>query len=228
MAEHFQPTQRTWINHQLDLGDRGLFEVRTHIAETYQLPLEVYFSATTWARERRSDPDWSPQNVVHDFLADRLSRDDYLRKWLGSGHQMRRWLINGLHLFLNEHFRKTRRIGGGDEVLETVPVNQDAGIDADRVMVCGLVRSAIKIVVTQLESADQDDHARAFVLAYLEQRPVAEIAEALGRTPGQIKGMLRLARSRFKSAFCTLLERDGITPDRLDDEIQAIMEVIQS
>lgn len=228
MVEHFNPTQRTWINEQLDLGDRGLFEVRTHIAQTYHTPLELYFSATSWARERRHDPDWSPDTVVHEFLADRLSRDDYLRKWIESGLRMRRWLINGLHLYLNEHYRKTRRIGGGDEALDAVPVQAEPGLDADRVMVCGMVRQSIKQVVTGFESAGQDAHAKAFVMAYLEQAGVSTIAEALDMTAGQIKGMLRLARTRFKAAFLELLERDGIPPGRLEEEIQAIMEVVNA
>lgn len=228
MAEHFQPTQRTWIGQQLDLGDRGLFAVRTHIAETYRLPLEVYFRATSWSRERHSDPDWDPETVVHEFLADRLSRDDYLLKWVDSGLQLRRWLINGLHLFLNEYFRKTRPTAGGDAALDAVPIDDRAGLEADRVMVCGMVRQAIKQVVTQLESAGQHTHADAFVSVYLHQQALATVAAKLALSVGQVKGMLRLARTRFKSAFCTLLERDGITPDRLQGEIHAIMEVVQS
>lgn len=227
MAEHFQPTERSWIHRQVELGERGLVEVHEHIAETYQLPLQIYYSATSWARERGADPDWSAETVVHEFLADRLTKPGYIEKWTTSGLRLRRWLINGLHLFLKEHFRATRRIGGNDEEMQDLAIQDEPGVEADRVMIYGLVRQAIKNVVDAFESSGQPAHAVAFVRVYLDQVSVADVAEEINHTTGQIKGMLRVARSRFKKAFEEVLLRDGITAEQVEQEIEAMMEIIE-
>lgn len=228
MVEHFHPTQRTWINQQLDTGDDGLYAVHTHIVEIYTLPLEVYFRGTSWFRSYGEDPDWAPEVVVHEFFADRLGKADYLRKWLDTGLKLRKWLINGLHLFLKEYYRRIGPLGTCNFDFNEIPVEQEPGIEADRIMVCGLVRQAIKKVVLQLEADGQDGHARAFVSVYLYQDSHAQVSKSLGCTVGQVKGMLRLARIRFREAFCQILQRDGASVRGLDDEIQTILEVIQS
>ena len=237
MAEHFQQTLRTWIGQRLTHGEAGLADVREHVAETYRLPLEVYYAATSWCRERAgaggvANPDWSPTEVVHDYLADRLGRPDFMQRWSESGLPLRRWLINGLLFYLKE---RNRQLSGttpgpgrdGAAGLSGLEVREDPGRSADRLMVGGLVRRAVKQTLARLEEDGQAAHGRAFVAFHFEQASVDTIAAELDRSPGQVKGMLRLARSRFKSVFVQLLTHDGVPPTRHDAELRAMLEVIQ-
>ncbi len=249
MAEHFQKTLRTWIGQRLACGDVGLAEVREHVAESYRLPLEIYYRATSWCRERGTarggqiDPDWSPVEVVHDYLADRLGRDEFMEQWEASGLSLRRWLINGLLFYLKERHRALHRGGrgrgggggrgrGGGEAAgsgsgwSAIPVHEDPGRDADRLMVGGLVRRAVKQTLAKLDAAGHGRHGRAFVAFYFEQKNVEQTADELGVSPGQVKGMLRLARGRFKASFTELLTRDGVPESRHDEELRAMLEVI--
>ena len=235
MAEHFQQTMRTWIGQRLAHGEAGLADVRQHVAETYRLPLEIYYAATSWCRERGSsaaggeDPDWSPSEVVHDYLADRLGRPDYLQQWAESGLSLRRWLINGLLFYLKERHRQLAgpARGRGAAGLSGLEISDDPGRRADRLMVGGLVRRAVKQTLAKLEEAGQAAHGRAFVAFHFEQASIEAIARELAKSPGQVKGMLRLARTRFRAVFVELLTHDGVPAERHDAELRAMLEVIQ-
>ena len=230
VAEHFQETQRSWLGEQLDAGEAGREAVFRHVAETYQAPLEIYYRSTSWFREAGRNPDWSAENVIHDYLTDRLCREGFMPGWNQSGLSLRRWLINGLHFFLKEHFRAVRpggraagNIGGG---LSGVEVPDNAGDEADRLMIAGLVRRAVRVTEQRFEADGRGPHAEAFVRYYFEQAAVGEIAERLGGTAGQVKGMLRLGRSRFRAAFMELLGREGVDAERQPRELAAILEVL--
>lgn len=228
MREHFEPTQKTWIGERLRGGESGLRDVRRHVAETYSLPLQVYYRSTSWFRESANNPDWVPENVVHDFLADRLGRDNFLHQWLDSGLRLRKWLINGLHFFLHEYFRAVQPVGHGEAGVSRLGIEQEPGGEADRLMVYGLVHQAIRGIAQAFNDAGQAQHAEVFVAFYFQQQPVATIAETMRLTPGQVKGMLRLGRIRFKARFLELLEHDGVTATQRDEEIQTILQIIDS
>lgn len=227
MADHFEPTLRTWIGDQLDRGEVGLREVRRHVAETYRLPLMIYYQGTGWHREAAGGGDWRPEDVIHDFLADRLGGDAFLQGWVESGLSLRRWLMNALHFYLKERWRAVKPSAGAAG-LSWVEVDDDPGQEADRLMVAGMVQRAVKQTLQTLDEGGQAVHGRAFVAFYFEQQDVATVATTLGVTPGQVKGMLRLARGRFKASFYDLLARDGVPEHRWAQEVQAIMEVIGS
>lgn len=228
MAEHFDPTLCTWIGHQLGRGGAGQREVRTHVAEAYSLPLQVYYRATTWCRSAGSNPDWEPSEVIHDYLTDRLMRDGFMEQWQASGMRLRRWLINGLHFYLKERYRQFGHRGeiAGAAAVEFEDSGLEPGAESDRLMVRGLVREALRRTILELESQGRPGHARVFCAYYLHDRPIAELVITAGRTSGQIKGMLRLGRSRFRACFYTLLERDGLTPLRREEELVSLLELI--
>lgn len=62
-------------------------------------------------------------------------------------------------------------------------------------------------------------------LRYYDELSEREIADRLGRSPGQIKGYTRLVTRMAAKHFRSLLERDGVPADRIDDEIRSLLEV---
>jgi DNA-directed RNA polymerase specialized sigma24 family protein len=129
---------------------------------------------------------------------------------------------------LKERHRQLSPRDGSASGLSRVPVDEDPGHAADRLMIGGLVRRAVQEVVERLEAAGQAPHGRAFVRYYLEEKDVAAIADELGKSAGQVKGMLRLARGRFKACFTDLLTRDGVPETRHEQELHAMFEVLDS
>ena len=52
------------------------------------------------------------------------------------------------------------------------------------------------------------------------------MAARLGLTTGQVKHMVRLSHAAFGVRFREILERDGTPPDRIEDELSAMNEML--
>lgn len=227
MAEHFDPTQRTWIADRLGLGDTGLGEVREHVMATYFRPLCIYYRATSWYRGQDAAMRREAEDMVGGFFADRLSREDYLSQWAGSGKRLRHWLINGLLFYVREETRREHR-GGGDlqgfdaADQSTAPAPGEAD---DAVWARALVTRALELTEHECAVRGLEPHGRVLRLKYFEEMSTQQIAGILGKSQGQIKGYTRLVSRMTARHFRELLERDGVNPDRLDEEIQSLLEV---
>ncbi|NBX25691.1 MAG: hypothetical protein EBQ99_06525, partial [Planctomycetes bacterium] len=114
MHDAFPTTQRTWIVETLrvalasrdpEVRERSLAELRAHVMRTYFEPLRIYVKGSSFRVMGES------ADLVNGFFASRLSRDDYLARWVESALPLRRWLANGLVMHLRERSREGR-IGG--------------------------------------------------------------------------------------------------------------------
>ena len=84
MPDLFPTTARTWIDEQfatIELGGDAAADarvrLRSHVMERYARPLSAYVRATSIARALLLDAD----DVVHDFLAHRVSRDGFFERY---------------------------------------------------------------------------------------------------------------------------------------------------
>ena len=100
---HFPPTLCTWIEGRLDDGTIGRDAINRHVMESYELPLRIYYLGTSWRTLGE------PEDIINGFMADRLERPNFFTQWKSSGKRLRHWLINALHFYLKEQWRRDRR-----------------------------------------------------------------------------------------------------------------------
>jgi len=94
----------------------------------------------------------------------------------------------------------------------------------DDAFVMSLVRQAMVEATETCRAKNQEAHWNLFVRHMLHGRPYAEVAAEFGVTPGRAAVMNRTAEQHLKAAVRTLLERDGIPAERIDEEIRSLLE----
>jgi len=219
-ADVFPSTMRTWIDRALDRDDEGRLEVNRHIMKTYAWPLKVYYLGTNsrWLGE--------PDDIVHGFFAARLQREDFLPAWRESGMRLRRWLMNGFCYYLME-IRRERKKGQTpiEQAEEPMTFAGDPMLEVDRAAVVAFVRQALELAAEQCEQEGLADHWEIFLRHHNEDAPFKTLAADFGVDAARAAVMARTAGRKFKAALRDVLARDGVKPQDIDSEIQALLEV---
>jgi len=225
MAQNvFPATRRTWICEALDEGPRGRAAVNLYLMQVYARPLEVYLRGSGY----RTAGD--PTDLVQGFLADRLARPGFLADWHHSGKPLRRWLANGLLLFVREELRRNQPAASGSEALATVPAPGDDPAERlerefDQSFVISLVRRALAVTEQRCRSRNLVRHWQSFLLHHYYGMAFDEVAKKLGIPAQEAKETARAPRGRFRAALRELLIRDGIDAERVDEEIGMLTEL---
>ncbi len=182
----FPRTQRTWINGKLASGDTGLNEVRRHIMDVYPDPLCEFLEN----RKRLERED--AEDAVQGFLASRLARKDYFKKWQEkweeNGMPLRWWLLSGLEYFLGEELKQERRAyktlrpssPTDARTLSSSWTAQDVTEEFDRAVGVSIVRVALNRAREICESTGLLPRWRIFCEHFLEGRPYKECAPPEG------------------------------------------------
>jgi hypothetical protein len=223
-SDVFPHTQNTWIDRQLGLGEMGMREINRHLMSVYAFPLRVYFlgSSALWLGE--------PDDVVNGFFADRLSREDFVAKWKASGMRLRRWLMNAFCYYLMEIRKLRKRNSAAGELPENLPDepitfsgNPDEAVD--RAFVVSLVRRAMETAGTRCAEEGLGEHWAVFVRHHMSEHSYAKIAPDFSVTAARAAVMARTAGRKFRESLRELLTADGASPERVDQEIAALLEI---
>lgn len=215
----FPPTQKTWIQRKGEEGDAGRADINHHIMSIYSFPLKVYFQGTS--DRHLGEPD----EVVNGFFEKRLSRDEFFADWLNSGMKLRRWLINAFCYYLLElrrERRKANKFGSLDEQVHEPGKEETRQID--HAFVVSLIRQAMIDAEAVCREKKLEAHWNLFVAHMLQGRQYAQLADEFRVTPGRAAVMNRTAEQHLKAAVRSLLERDGIPAENIDDEIRTLLE----
>lgn len=221
-ADIFPTTKRTWIDLALDRGPRGRLDVNAHVMETYEWPLRVYYLGTNlrWLGE--------PEDVVGGFFADRLARADFLANWRTSGMRLRRWLMNGFSYYLLEVRRARRREAPAADVEEPATFSGDPSAAVDRAAVVAFVRQAMELTAQRCAAGGMEAHWRVFLRHHHDGIPFREIAPEFGVDLARAAVMARTAARKFQAALREVLGQDGVAADRIDEEIQSLLEASEA
>lgn len=218
----FPSTQRTWLADRLMEGDAGLAHARRHVMDVYAHPLSVYFKGSSfrWLGE--------PDDLVRGYFADRLSREEYLEKWVNSGRQLRFWLIVGFKHYLLESARAKARAERASLGQLESEVSGDSGPEDafHRESARAIAGEAIRIASDACLQSGQSEHWIVFMRHHLEGRGYGEIAQELGMTPERAAVMARTAANKYRAALRELVAWPGATKEEVDDEIQSLLEAI--
>ncbi|MGA1225182.1 MAG: hypothetical protein ACO31E_11525, partial [Phycisphaerales bacterium] len=123
--DHFPSTEWTWLaTRVIDAAHDSSVaaELRVRIMARYAEPLRIYAKGSSlgWLDDAEA--------LVNGFFASRLARDEYMRKWFESAMPLRRFLANGMLLYLREErrarMRRERRDGASLDAMH------DQGADA--------------------------------------------------------------------------------------------------
>ncbi|MCH2139618.1 MAG: hypothetical protein MK100_01120 [Phycisphaerales bacterium] len=223
--DHFPPTLHTWIGEKIGLGVEGRDDINQYIMEAYEPPLRIYLRSTSWGNWQDLD------EIINGFLADRLDREDFFAKWQASGKRLRHWLINALHFYLKEEWRRERRhdaarLGDGGEedpgAIVQDPVNLEQEINC--VWAKSVIAAACKDAEASCQADGLDSHWALFIRHYLDGRSYRDCAVEFNVDPKRCAVMARTATQRFRQALHQRLQDDGVPAEDLDHEIMLLQE----
>ena len=221
----FPSTLLTWISHRQDEGATGRREINRHVMAVYGEPLLIYLRGHTlrWLGE--------PEELIDGFFANRLDREDFFAKWQASGLRLRRWLMNALNLYLMEVRRSRQQTARGRSA--ELDDEQWTGGDSpekivDRAFAQSIVRQALQQAQQRCKAKRLEEHWGVFMRHYYEGQKYDAFAGEYGVEPARAAIMARTATRVFRAALRNLLARDGTAPERIDEEIQALLEDIGS
>ncbi|MCI0365896.1 MAG: hypothetical protein L0Y44_00030 [Phycisphaerales bacterium] len=222
-SDVFPATLNTWIGGELNRGSSGRLKVNQYLMSTYAWPLRVYYLGTNlrWLGE--------PDDVIGGFFASRLAQGEFFGKWQASGIRLRRWLMNSFSYYLMEMRREHRKQRTAVEAIdEPVTFSGDPNAALDQAAAVAFVRQAMLEAQKVCESDDLGDHWQIFLRHHLEGAPFADLGKEYGVDAARATVMARTATRKFRAALRDVLERDGVAPERIDEEIQMLVKEIGS
>jgi DNA-directed RNA polymerase specialized sigma24 family protein len=218
----FPNTLNTWIGNKLGAGIDGRQDINRHIMEVYGWPLLVYL------RGHSGRHLGEPEELIHEFFADRLDRQDFFVQWQQSGLALRRWLMNALNFYLKEHRRRlTSREKPGTEITSDLYVTDARPEQAmDRAFAQSIVAEALNKSREHCEANGLGAHFTIFMQHFYEGRRYEDIAPDHGIDAARAAVMARTASRAFRTVLRDMFDRDGTAPEDIDREIQTLREEI--
>lgn len=216
----FPSTLVTWLSNRLREGDDGLLDAARHVMEVYAEPLRIYFMGSSFRSMGQAD------DLVGGFFADRLSRPNFLQRWIESGRPLRYWLIVGFKHFLYEQARLQRR-HDAHTLSDSVTGDDSGPIHIfDREVARALVAEASRRAEEHCLENKLSDHWRLFRRHVVDGLPFASIAPEFGVSPERAAVMARTAAHRFKRTLRELVAWEGAADEQIDQEIAHLMEAL--
>ena len=222
----FPSTHATWITVQLDRVAVGqaadapdaLRALRDHVMRRYYEPLSAYLSATGYR-----DVD-APSALVAGYFVERFTDAESLVKWRSSGLPLRRWLMNGLLLWVRGEIRRRRAQSGRETALPPGLVAPVASAEDvfEREWARSIVGDACELVARELEAAGDLRRWRLFARHVIDGRTYEEIASDEGCTASDARNAARFVRVRIDGALERLLVDEGVPVAEVRSELARI------
>jgi hypothetical protein len=232
--DHFPSTEWTWLATRVleaPNDSRVAAELRSRIMERYAEPLRIYAKGSSlgWLDD--------PEALVNGFFASRLARDAYLAKWFESAMPLRRFLANGLLLFMREErrarLRRERRDGAsldamheqGADALEA-PDDARAFRELERAWARSVLGEACERARQELVAAGRGVAWAVFERHFLDGISYDEIARHLDIRPERARPAARLAQSKVRDWMRWLLALEGVSECEMDaalDDVQRLV-----
>jgi DNA-directed RNA polymerase specialized sigma24 family protein len=226
----FPTTARTWIDEQfatIELGGDAAADarvrLRSHVMERYARSLSAYVRATSIARALSLDAD----DVVHDFLAHRLSRDGFFERYAESNLPFRRYLMNGVFFLLRERLADRAARGNEDAAalaaLES-PASTSAVAAFERVWAEGILELAAERVAQDLERSGDGVAWEIYRRHFIDGRSYDEIGRALGLAAAEVRNEIRRAGRRLERTLFEILRAEGVAEAEAEAELRRILD----
>ena len=220
-AAQFHDTRRTWMLDRIQAGRQG--DVLRHVMAVYAQPLQAYVARSRYA--------WlgEPADLVHGFFAERLVQEGYLERWHENGRLLRDWLRIGLIYWVRELARREARARG----VAPVPL----ALEGEEHEPHEVLRKSFALNITRLAMEEAAEACRldglelnwrAFYLHYYEGLSYRAVGLELGLDEVRAEVKARAPRKRFRNALRAHLERDGVAPENIARELEALMDDLRA
>ncbi len=206
-------------------------ELRTRVMERYAQPLRIYAKGSSlgWLDDAEA--------LVNGFFASRLARDGYLLKWFESAMPLRRFLANGMLLYLREerraHLRRERRNGASlDAMFEqgadalTAPEDARAFRELERAWARSVLGEACERAQAELEAAGRGHAWRVFERHFLEGVTYEDAARELGLREESARPAARLAQAKVREWMKWLLALEGVSEREMEEAIADVQRLV--
>ena len=232
--DHFPSTEWTWLATRVADAPRDAAiaaELRTRVMERYAEPLRIY--------ARGSSLGWldDAEALVNGFFASRLARDDYLLKWFESAMPLRRFLANGMLLYLREErrarMRRERRTGQSLDAMHEQGADALAAPDEDRAF-RELERAWARSVLGEACERARDELVAAgkaaawavFERHFLDGVTYEDAARELGLRPESARPAARLAQAKIRDWMRWILTVEGVTEGEMEETIADVQRLV--
>ena len=232
--DHFPSTEWTWLATRVleaPNDSRVAAELRSRVMERYAEPLRIY--------ARGSSLGWldDAEALVNGFFASRLARDAYLSKWFESAMPLRRFLANGMLLYLREErrarLRRDRRDGpsldaiyadGADAL--AAPDDARAFRELERAWARSVLGEACERARNELVAAGRGHAWAVFERHFLEGVSYEAAARELGLRPESARPAARLAQAKVRDAMRWLLALEGVPEGEMEDTLADVQRLV--
>jgi DNA-directed RNA polymerase specialized sigma24 family protein len=217
----FPQTLVTWIGEEAKRGPEGLRAVNRYLMSTYAWPIRVYYLGTnsTWLGEA--------DEVVNDFFANRLAREEFIPNWMASGLRLRRWLMNAFCFYLKE--RRRRQLAhptvSRDDDDDPATTSGNPQREVEVASAVAFVRQAMAETEAACRNEGMGDHWQIFRLHHIDEIPFRTLGQQFGVDEARANVMSRTAARKFRTALQEVLRRDGVAEQDMDAEINTFLEV---
>lgn len=227
----FPTTHATWLSDRIA---RAPSEARMHVLANYFDPLCAYVRASGNLRVLGE-----PADLVNGFFAARVADPSYLVRWSTSGVPLRRWLANGLLLHARNTAlaarRRAARVDGTDVSelqqnarLRAADHETDALLALERRWAVRTVTEAHEQIRTELCSEGRGDWWELFRLHSIQGKTYLEACASTSIPLTSASSVNRQVVDRLRAAIVAILERDGIRPEEIDNEMALLQDLLDS
>jgi hypothetical protein len=165
-----------------------------------------------------------PIDLVQGYFAERLSRAGCLSRWAESGMPLRRWLVNGLHLYARDwrrrHHSRALPIDACEPASEHVPAAEAAWARA-------LIRESCDRVEAELCSSGHPLAWDLFRMHFIDGIPYSQLTARFGMTPAAMAESSRRVSALLRTTVRMLLVREGVAMSDIDREILGMLQSME-
>jgi hypothetical protein len=229
--DHFPSTEWTWLATRVMEAPRDASvaaELRARVMARYAEPLRIYAKGSSlgWLDDAEA--------LVNGFFASRLARDEYLVKWFESAMPLRRFLANGMLLYLREERRaRMRRDGASLDAMHeqgadalAAPDDARAFRELERAWARSVLGEACERARNELVAAGKAHAWAVFERHFLEGVTYEDAARELGLRPESARPAARLAQAKVRDWTRWILVLEGVSEREMDEAIADVQRLV--
>lgn len=208
-------------------------EAIDHVMRCYRAALLAYVRGSSFVRAfAEAGQGTTDEDLVQEFLIERVGRDGFLQQWLASGARFRHWLIASFRNMLldrrRSEFRRASKRGSLPEGVD--PAADDPGAEArfDAQLARSIVIEAMAIVQQHARDRGAPLHWEVFRRHRLEGRTRREIAEEIDNLDRDVACVVRTVEGWLRDAIRTLVRWPSATDAEVEQEIRRLMEACRT
>lgn len=207
-------------------------EAMSHVMRCYRDALLAYVRGSSFLRSfEDAGLGTADEDLVQEFLTERVGREGFLRQWLASGARFRHWLIASFrNLLLDRRRMDLRRAARRSPLPEGSDPPSDmldspATFDAE--VARAVVSQAMRLVQDHARERGLSNHWEVFRRHRLEGRSRREIAEEMTELDRDVACVVRTVEGWLREAIRSLVRWPGASDADIEEEIHRLLEAIR-